>query len=284
MNKMFLGCHLSTTKGYLNMGKEAISIGADTFAFFTRNPRGGKAKAIQMEDINSLNKLLKEHNYGPLVAHAPYTLNPCSKDPKVRDFAYLAMSEDIEKMELLPGNFYNFHPGSHVGQGADVAIDMISDLLNKIITKDQSTIILLETMAGKGTEVGSTFNQLAEIISKVNHSHKLGVCLDTCHVNDGGYDIVSNLDSVLDEFDDIIGLDKLKAMHINDSKNPLGARKDRHACIGEGTLGIDTIVNVLSHPKLSGIPCILETPQETLEGYGREIAMLREETGIKLNI
>lgn len=260
------------------MGKEALQIGANTFAFFTRNPRGGKSKALDTEDIGKFLEIAKENNFGRLVAHAPYTLNPCSKDKKVRDFAYIAMSEDMERMEHTPGNFYNFHPGSHVGQGIEAGIEMIADLLNQILKPEQSTIVLLETMAGKGSEVGSRFEELAAIIDKVELKDKIGVCMDTCHVSDAGYDIINDLDGVLEEFDRIVGLDKLYAMHINDSLNPMGAHKDRHAKIGEGHLGVETIVNVITHPKLKHVPFILETPNE-LEGYAAEIALLRSEAG-----
>lgn len=274
---MYLGCHLSSVNGFEKMGKDALSIGADTFAFFTRNPRGGKAKDIDPEDAKKLIELMKENNFGPLVAHAPYTLNPCSKDSKVREFAYMAMEDDMKRMEYLPGNYYNFHPGSHVGQGAEEGIKLITELLNHIITPEQNTIILLETMAGKGTEVGRTFEEIAAIIDGVKLKDKIGVCMDTCHINDGGYDVVGDFDGVLDQFDGIVGLDRLKAMHINDSKNPIGSHKDRHACIGEGEIGTDAIVGVLTNPRLDRLPCILETPQENLSGYGKEIAMLREE-------
>lgn len=276
--RLLIGCHLSSVKGFAAMGQNACDIDANTFAFFTRNPRGGKAKEINEEDVKKLSDILKDHNFGKLVAHAPYTLNPCSATEKTRDFAHMAMEDDMRRMEYLPGNYYNFHPGSHVGQGIEKGIELISDLLNEIITPEQSTVILLETMSGKGSEVGSRFEELAEIISRVNHEEKMGVCLDTCHVSDAGYDIKGDLDGVLDEFDRIVGLDKLKALHINDSMNERGAHKDRHACIGDGSLGLETILNVINHPKLSGIPCILETPQEDLEGYGREIKMLREES------
>ena len=257
------------------MGKDALSIGANTFAFFTRNPRGGKAKEIDPEDVNTLQEILDANGFGKLVAHAPYTLNPCSATEKTREFARLAMTEDLARMEYLPGNYYNFHPGSHVGQGADAGIAMIVELLNDVMTPEQTTTVLLETMAGKGSEVGGTFEEIARIIEGVELKDKIGVCLDTCHVSDGGYDIAADLDGVLAEFDRVIGLDKLKALHINDSKNPMGAHKDRHACIGDGYLGVDTITAVIGHPKLAGLPCILETPQEDLEGYGREIEMLR---------
>ena len=270
-----IGCHLSAAKGYEHMGKEALKIGANTFAFFTRNPRGGKSKALDTDDIGKFLEIAKENNFGKLVAHAPYTLNPCSKDKKVRDFAYIAMSEDMERMEHAPGNFYNFHPGSHVGQGVEAGIEMIADLLNQILKPDQSTIVLLETMAGNGSEVGSRFEELAAIIERVELKDKIGVCMDTCHVSDAGYDIINDLDGVLEEFDRIVGLDKLYAMHINDSLNPAGAHKDRHAKIGEGHLGVDTIVNVITHPKLKHVPFILETPNE-LDGYAAEISLLRE--------
>lgn len=278
MNKnLYIGCHLSAAKGFAAMGKDALSIGANTFAFFTRNPRGGKAKEIDPEDVHILREILEANDFGKLVAHAPYTLNPCSATEKTREFARLAMTEDLARMEYLPGNYYNFHPGSHVGQGVDAGISMIVDLLNEVMQPEQSTTILLETMVGKGSEVGGKFEELARIIDGVKLKDKIGVCLDTCHVSDGGYDIAGDLDGVLSEFDRCIGLENLKALHINDSKNPLGARKDRHACIGEGYLGVDAIAAVLCHPKLVGLPCILETPQEDLEGYGREIEMLRGE-------
>lgn len=260
------------------MGKNALYIGANTFAFFTRNPRGGKARTIDKQDAAKLRGILAENGFGKLVAHAPYTLNPCSADKKVRDFAYIAMSEDMERMEYLPGNYYNFHPGSHVGQGLEKGIELISELLNEIITQEQTTTILLETMAGKGTEIGGRFEELAQIIDRVKFKEKIGVCLDTCHVSDGGYNIETELEKVLSNFDNIIGLEKLKALHINDSKNPMGAKKDRHACIGEGHLGKKTILQVINHPKLKGLPCILETPQENLEGYKEEIEMLRRES------
>lgn len=269
-----IGCHLSAAKGYEHMGREALKIDANTFAFFTRNPRGGKSKALDAEDVQKLLSIASANNFGKLVAHAPYTLNPCSKDKKVRDFAYLAMSEDMERMEHTPGNYYNFHPGSHVGQGAEAGIQMIADLLNSILKPEQTTTVLLETMAGKGSEIGGTFEEIAAIIEKVELKDKIGVCMDTCHVSDAGYDIINDLDGVLDEFDRVVGLGYLKAMHINDSLNPMGAHKDRHAKIGEGHLGTETIVNVITHPKLKHLPFILETPNE-LEGYAAEIAMLR---------
>lgn len=275
-NSLYIGCHLSATKGFAAMGKDAVKIGANTFAFFTRNPRGGKAKEIDPEDAKALLAIMEKEGFGKLVAHAPYTLNPCSATEKTREFAKMAMTDDLARMEYLPGNYYNFHPGSHVGQGAEKGIEMIAaDLLNEVMKPEQTTTVLLETMAGKGSEVGGTFEEIAAIIDKVELKDKIGVCLDTCHVSDGGYDITNDLEGVLAEFDRIIGLEKLKALHINDSKNPLGAKKDRHACIGDGYLGTETIVKVLSHPKLVGLPCILETPQEDLDGYGREIEMLK---------
>lgn len=273
---LHIGCHLSSVKGFEHMGKEALSIGADTFQFFTRNPRGGKAKDIDPEDVKKFLELGEKNNFAKLVAHAPYTLNPCSATEKVRDFALFAMEDDMKRMEFIPGNYYNFHPGSHVGQGVDKGIELITALLNKIIKPEQSTIILLETMAGKGSEVGSKFEELKAIIDGVEYKDKIGVCMDTCHVSDAGYNINEDLDSVIAEFDNVVGLDKLHALHINDSMNPLGARKDRHAKIGEGYLGVGTIVKVISHPKLKGIPCILETPNE-LDGYAAEIKLLRDE-------
>ncbi len=271
-----LGCHLTSSKGYENMAKEAISINADTLQFFTRNPRGGKAKAIDPEDAARFRKLAKEHNFGKIVAHAPYTLNPCSKEQKTREFAHMAMSDDLERMEYTPGNYYNFHPGSHVGQGVEAGIEMIANMLNDIMKPEQTTIVLLETMAGKGSEVGSKFEELKAIIDRVELKDKIGVCMDTCHVHDAGYDIVNDLDGVLDEFDRIVGLEYLKALHINDSKNEREAHKDRHACVGEGYIGKDAIARVLSHPKLQGLPCVLETPQDDLNGYKEEIKMIRE--------
>ncbi len=259
------------------MGKNALKIGANTFAFFTRNPRGGKAKDIDTADVKALIRLMEENNFGKLVAHAPYTLNPCSATEKTREFAHFAMEEDLKRMEYLPGNYYNFHPGSHVGQGREKGIRLIAKLLNSVIKEEQSTTILLETMAGKGSEIGRNFEEIAEIIEKVELNHKLGVCMDTCHVNDGGYDIKENLEKVLEEFDSIIGMKRLKALHINDSLNPVNSHKDRHARIGEGTIGLEALRAVVHHPKLAGLPCILETPQENLSGYGEEIKLLKQE-------
>ena len=273
-----IGCHLSASKGYYHMGKEALKIGANTFQFFTRNPRGGKAKEIDIEDIEKFKKLAEENKFAKLVAHAPYTVNPCSKDAKIREFAKLVIEDDLKRMEYLPGNYYNFHPGSHVGQGADVGIEYISQLLNEVMNPEQSTIVLLETMAGKGSEIGGRFEELKAIIDKVECKEKIGVCLDTCHVHDGEYDIVHNLDAVLDEFDRVVGLDKLYAIHVNDSLNPFGAHKDRHAKIGEGHIGLEAICKIINHPKLKGLPFILETPNE-LDGYAEEIKLLRENYG-----
>lgn len=269
-----IGCHLSSAKGYKNMAKEAIDINANTFAFFTRNPRGGKAKAIDENDLKAFLEIAENENFATLVAHAPYTLNPCSSNDKVREFAYIAMKEDLERMELTPGNYYNFHPGSHTGQGIEKGIELISDLLNKILTPDQTTIVLLESMAGKGSEVGGRFEDLAAIIDKVHLKDKIGVCLDSCHISDAGYDIVNNLDDVIEEFDRVVGLKYLKAMHLNDSMNPLGAKKDRHAKIGEGHLGTETFKNIINHKDLKHLSFILETPNE-LDGYAKEIELLR---------
>lgn len=272
---LYIGCHLSASKGYKDMGKQALKINANTFAFFTRNPRGGSAKAINQSDIDAFMEIYNENKFGKLVAHAPYTMNACAADEKIREFALNAMKDDIKRMEYTPNNYYNFHPGSHVKQGAEVGIKLISEQLNNVITAEQSTIILLETMAGKGSEVGRNFEEIRKIIDNVELNDKLGVCLDTCHVWDGGYDIVNNLDGVLEEFDRIIGLERLKAVHLNDSLNPLGAHKDRHAKIGEGYIGLDALINVINHPYLKELPLILETPND-LEGYAKEIEILRK--------
>lgn len=269
-----IGCHLSATKGFEHMGREALSIGADTFAFFTRNPRGGKAKEIDEKDVAAFLELAEKNNFGKLVAHAPYTLNPCSAREEVREFAYMAMKEDLQRMEYLPGNYYNFHPGSHTGLGREKGIELITELLNRVLTEDQTTVVLLESMAGKGTEIGGTFEDLAEIIGGVKLKNRMGVCLDSCHISDGGYDIVSDLDGVLDRFDQVVGLEYLKAFHLNDSMNPAGARKDRHEKIGQGYLGLDTFVNIINNRRLQGLSFILETPNE-LDGYRDEIALLR---------
>lgn len=270
-----IGSHLSTTKGFENMGKEALKIGANTFQFFTRNPRGGKAKNIDENDIKALLKIAKENNFAKILAHAPYTLNACSADERTREFAREMMNDDLIRMEYLPNNLYNFHPGSHVKQGVEVGVDYISDMLNSVIKPEQTTTVLLETMSGKGTEVGRNFEELAMIISKVELKDHIGICLDTCHVHDGGYNIVEDLDGVLNEFDKIIGLDRLKAIHLNDSKNPIKSHKDRHEKIGEGYLGIDAITNIINHPKLCRLPFFLETPNE-LDGYAKEIELLRK--------
>lgn len=281
-----IGCHLSTTKGYRAMGETALSIGANTFAFFTRNPRGGKAKELDMDDVAALRELMSQNDFGPLVAHAPYTYNPCSAKERAREFALEAMAEDLRRMEALPGNYYNFHPGAHVGQGSDAGIQMIVDALCQVMFEGQQTTVLLETMSGKGTEVGRSFEELALIIEGVagkrpELSAKLGVCLDTCHVNDAGYDIVHDLDGVLDEFDRVVGIERLRAVHINDSKNPCGAHKDRHECIGKGYLGgeefgggMQVVQNIVSNGHLRSLPFILETPNE-LAGYAAEIRLLR---------
>ncbi|MBU3104920.1 deoxyribonuclease IV [Clostridium gasigenes] len=269
-----IGCHLSTTKGFENMGKEALKIGANTFQFFTRNPRGGKAKAIDEKDVAALLEITKNNNFATLLAHAPYTLNGCSADEKTREFALGMMIDDLVRMEYLPNSFYNFHPGSHVKQGVEVGINYIVEMLNTVIKAEQTTTILLETMAGKGTEVGRKFEEIAEIISRVELKDHMGVCLDTCHVYDAGYDIVNNLDGVLDEFDRIIGLDKLRAIHLNDSKNPFESHKDRHEIIGEGFIGIEAITRIINHPKLRYLPFFLETPNE-VEGHAEEIKLLK---------
>lgn len=271
-----IGCHLSTSKGFKNMGKEALSIGANTFQFFTRNPRGGKAKDIDEKDIDELLKIMKENNFAKILAHAPYTLNGCSADENTRKFATEMMADDLVRMEYLPNNLYNFHPGSHVKQGVDVGIDYIVEMLNKVLKPEQTTTVLLETMAGKGTEIGRSFEEIAKIIDRVELNDHLGVCLDTCHVYDAGYDILNNLDNVLEEFDKIIGLDRLKAIHLNDSKNPFNSHKDRHEKIGEGSLGFEGISKIINHPKLRHLPFFLETPNE-LDGYKAEIELLRKQ-------
>jgi deoxyribonuclease-4 len=271
---MFLGCHLSTTKGFLAMGLEAQRLGADTFQFFTRNPRGGAVKALDLKDLKALVAFISQNGFGPVVAHAPYTLNPCSAEAKTRQFAHLVMSEDLERLRQFPGAYYNFHPGSHTGQGTKIGISLIAELLNDVLTEDETTIVLLETMAGKGSEIGRTFDELAEIIGQAKLPQKLGVCLDTCHVFDGGYDLKSDIDGVLLEFDQKIGLTRLKAVHINDSLNSLGSHKDRHAKIGEGQIGLEALKRVLFHEKLQALPFILETPNE-LEGYALEIKLLK---------
>lgn len=272
---LHIGCHLSASKGYLHMGKEAVSIGANTFQFFTRNPRGGSAKAMDEKDVAAFLQFADENGIGTILAHAPYTLNGCSADEKIREFATRTMADDLHRMEYTPNQLYNFHPGSHVGQGVEKGIEQIAAMLNAILWEDMHTTVLLETMAGKGSEVGSRFEELREIIDRVELKDKMGVCIDTCHVSDGGYDIVNDLDGVLTEFDRVIGLDRVKAVHVNDSKNPLGAHKDRHEKIGLGTLGTEAIVRVMTHPALRDKPFLLETPNE-LEGYAAEIKLLKE--------
>jgi deoxyribonuclease-4 len=270
-----IGCHLSASKGYAHMGKEALSIEANTFQFFTRNPRGSKAKKIDEKDVAALRALAEEHHFAPLLAHAPYTVNPCSADPHIREFAHMVMTEDLSNLEHLPHNLFTFHPGSHVGQGIEVGIDFIVELLNEVLRPEQTTLVLLETMSGKGSEVGSCFEELSQILSRVNLIEKMGVCLDTCHIYSAGYDIVNDLNGVLAQFDQIIGLDKLKAIHLNDSLVPFGSHKDRHAAIGEGSIGFEAISNIINHPQLRHLPFYLETPNE-LPGYGEEIKRLRE--------
>ncbi len=270
----YIGCHLSSSKGFLAMGKTALSIGANTFQFFTRNPRGGKAKAVVPEDAAALIKLAAEYNFGPLLAHAPYTMNPCAADDKIREFAHMVMEDDLQIMEYLPGNLYNFHPGSHVKQGSEAGIEMISAQLNSILFKEQHTTVLLETMAGKGTEVGRNFEELASILDKVRLNDKMGICLDTCHIFDGGYNIADDFDGVLEQFDKVIGLQMLRAVHLNDSMNVLGSHKDRHACIGKGNIGLEAITKIINHPALENIPFYLETPNE-IPGYASEIELLK---------
>ncbi len=269
-----IGCHLSVSQGFENMGKQILFLGGNTFQFFTRNPRGGKAKDIDKDDVDRLIILMKNNNFAPILAHAPYTLNPCSANERTREFAFETMADDLKRMELLPGNMYNFHPGSHVGQGIEKAVPMIAEVLNTVMWDEMSTTVLLETMAGKGSEVGSRFEELRTIIDLCDYKDKLGVCLDTCHVFDGGYDIKDKLDGVLDEFDKVIGLERLQALHLNDSKNPLASHKDRHEKIGEGYIGLEAFERIVTHPALKALPCYLETPNE-LDGYKREIELLK---------
>ncbi len=270
-----IGCHLSSAKGYLKMAKDAVSIDGNTFQFFTRNPRGGKAKAIDPVDIASFHEYANEHGIATFLAHAPYTMNPAAAKPETRQFAIELLTDDLMRMENTPGQLYNMHPGCHVGQGAEKGIELIADALNQVMTPDQTTTVLLETMAGKGSEVGGRFEELAAIIERVDQADKMGVCLDTCHVWEGGYDIVGNLDGVLEEFDRIVGLDRLRAIHLNDSKNPLAAHKDRHEAIGEGHIGFEALAAVTNHPALRDLPFFLETPQDNLDGWAAEIAALR---------
>ncbi len=275
---LYIGCHLSYSKGYEAMGKQALDIDANTFAFFTRNPRGGSAKAIDPADAAKLREILADNNFGRLVAHAPYTMNACAADLNIRRFAREAMADDLVRMEAVPNNYYNFHPGSHVKQGTEAGIQLISEQLNEVLKPEQTTTVLLETMAGKGSEMGRTFEEIQAIIERTELDGKLGVCLDTCHIWDGGYDIVNDLDGVLEKFDRIIGLDRLKAVHLNDSMNPLGAHKDRHAKIGEGFIGADALIRVINHPSLKNLPFILETPND-IDGYAKEIDFLRRNFG-----
>ncbi len=270
---LIIGPHLSTSGGFTQMGLEALKIGASTFQFFTRNPRGGRAKEIELSDAEGLLEIIEKNNFGKILGHAPYTINPASAKENVVEFAHMAMADDLNRMECFPNNYYNFHPGSHVGQGLEKGVDQIVNLLNTILRKDQTTIFLLETMAGKGTEIGSRFEELRMIIDGVDLDEKMGVCLDTCHVFEAGYDIVNDLDGVLEEFNSIIGIERLKAIHLNDSKNQLGAAKDRHEKIGEGSLGIETFRKIVNHPWLRDLPFYLETPNE-IEGYGEEIVLL----------
>ena len=272
---LVLGCHLSSSKGFAAMGETALSINANTFQFFTRNPRGGKAKALDPADAARLAAMQQSGVIRPVVAHAPYTINPCSAEARTREFALQTMADDLLRLESLPGNYYNFHPGSHVGQGLETGIALIAETLNTVLFPGQQTTVLLETMAGKGTEVGGRFEELREILDRVQQSDSMGVCLDTCHVHDAGYDIVHDLDGVLTQFDRVIGLSRLKALHINDSMNPCGAHKDRHEKLGQGRIGLDALVRIVNHPALKGLPMILETPNE-LPGYAAEIALLRQ--------
>ena len=272
-----IGCHLSPSKGFVHMGQDALSINANTFQFFLRNPRGSKAKALDEADAAALLTLLREQDMLPIMAHAPYTLNPCAADPRVQEFAAMVMKDDLERMKSFPGNLYNFHPGSHVGQGPEAGIEKTANLLNALLTPDLPAVVLIETMAGQGSEIGGTFDQVSAILRRVALSDKMGVCLDTCHVFAAGYDIVHDLDGVLASFDHHIGLDRLKALHVNDSLFPLGSHKDRHAPIGKGCIGLDALLALVNHPALNQLPIILETPQDDLSGYAREIRLLRGE-------
>ena len=269
-----IGCHLTIAKGYAAMGREALQLGANTAQFFTRNPRGGRAKEMDPHDIQGLLEIMEAHRFGPLIAHAPYTINPCAAKPETLEFARETMADDLRRLEAIPGTLYNFHPGSHVGQGVEIGIEKIAETLNLCLTQDTHTTVLLETMAGKGTEVGRSFSELRAIIDRVEMKDRLGVCLDTCHVADAGYDIVNDLDGVLEEFDRVIGLGRLRALHINDSMNPLGSHKDRHQKLGQGTLGLETFQNIMEHPALKALPKVLETPNDN-EGYRQEIQLLR---------
>ena len=269
-----IGCHLSSSKGYMNMAREALSIGASTFQFFTRNPRGGAAKPVDEADCAEFSNFSKERGIGVILAHAPYTINPCAARPEVMEFAIQTMADDLRRLEYVPGNMYNFHPGSHVGQGSEEGVKKTAATLNAVMWADMRTTVLIETMAGKGSEIGATFREVRDIIDRAEIPDKLGVCLDTCHVFDGGYDIVGNLEGVLEEFDRVIGLERLKAIHINDSKNPLGSHKDRHEVIGGGYIGLEAFERIVNHPALRDLPFYLETPND-LDGYRREIELLR---------
>ena len=272
---LYIGCHLSSSKGFLAMGKQAYDIGANTFQFFTRNPRGGAAKSVDPDDISAFLDFVEEHDFGKIVAHAPYTLNACAADENIRRFARETFADDLKRMDMLPGNYYNFHPGSHVKQGVEKGIELIVDTLDSVLREDLKTTVLLETMAGKGSEIGRTFEEIREIIDRVKMPEKLGVCLDTCHIFDGGYDIVNSLDGVIEEFDRVIGLDRLKAVHLNDSMNVLGSHKDRHQKLGEGNIGADALMAVVNHPAFDSLPFNLETPND-IEGYRAEIAFVKE--------
>ena len=273
------GCHLSSSAGFLAMGNTALALGADTFQFFTRNPRGGRAKALDPEDAAALAALMRAHCFGPVIAHAPYTINPCSAEPRTREFARETMADDLLRLEVLPGNYYNVHPGSHVGQGTEAGIALIAETLNAILTPDGRTTVLLETMAGKGTEIGGRFEELREILDRVDAGARMGVCLDTCHVYDAGYDIAGDLDGVLTEFDRVIGLSRLRALHLNDSKNPFGSHKDRHEKRGQGSLGAEAFRRIVRQPALHGLPMVLETPND-LPGYAAALAFLCAAEGI----
>ncbi len=271
-----IGCHLSSAKGFLAMGKDAIKIGANTFQFFTRNPRGGKAKELNLEDVSAYRAFAEEHGFFPILAHAPYTLNACAADEGLREFAKNTMADDLARLEHIPGSMYNFHPGSHVKQGAETGVQLIAAQLNEILRPEQSTTVLLETMAGKGSEIGRSFEELRSILDRVELSEKMGVCLDTCHVYDGGYDIANDLDGVLEAFDKIIGLPRLRAIHLNDSMNPRGSHKDRHQKLGQGTIGLESLSRIVNHPSLRELPFYLETPND-LDGYAQEIALIKEQ-------
>ena len=275
---LWIGCQLSSAGGFTKMGREALRIGANTFQCFVRNPRGTRSKAVDEKDYAAFRALLRENGFGPFLVHAPYTLNPCSSDPHMRDLAREMFAEDLRRMEYFPGNLYNFHPGSHTGQGVEVAVGQIAEMLNAVLAPEQGTTVLLETMSGKGSEVGSRFEELAEILARVELADQIGVCMDACHLSDAGYDIAEGLDDTLERFDKIVGLRRLRAFHINDSLNPRGSRKDRHAVVGEGTLGLATLIRILTHPALRHLPFVLETPTDN-NGHAREIRVLREAAG-----